>query len=112
MTARISMLETIDGVQFKTRFHMHDHMFIALNNDVIIAVKSRKHYIFVFVRSEDGVFDCITDIYIEKDSPNLAEIFIFAQGLTTANLSVDTKASLRFDVEKSKRLKEKTFSDF
>lgn len=112
MTARISMLETIDGVQFKTRYHMHDHMFIALNDDVIIAVKSRKHYVFVFVRSEDGIFDCITDIRIDKDSPNLAEIFVFAKGLTNANLSVDTNASLQFDIERSKRLKEKTFNDF
>lgn len=112
MTARISILETIDGEQFKTRYYMNDRMFISLKENVIIAVKSKNPTIFVFIKSEDGIFDCITDIHIDKETTTLAEIFIQAKGLINANLSIDSNVTLQLDIEKSKKLKEKTFFDF
>lgn len=112
MSDRIAMLETINGEQFKTRYYMNDRMFISLKEDVIIAIKSNHPSIFVFIKSEDGIFDCISDLQIDKESPNLAEIFICANGLINTNVSLGSNVSLQVNIEKSKKLKEKTFFDF
>ncbi|WP_107839538.1 hypothetical protein [Metasolibacillus meyeri] len=112
MTARISMLETIDGKQFKTRYHMHDRLFISLKEDVIIAVKQNHPSMFVFVKNQDGVFDCISDIQIDKETPTTAEIWIHTKDIINTNISDAKDVTVQLDIEKSKRLKEKTFFDF
>ena len=112
MTARISMLETIDGKQFKTRYYIQDRMLVSLKEDVIIAVKSKSSSIFVLIKNEDGIFDYVGNIQIDKETPTLAEIFIDTTGITSSKISVGSNVTVQLDIEASKKFKEKTFFDF
>lgn len=124
MKKRTSQLETINGQQFLTRYHQNDLDFIPLKKDVIIGCSKFSTGILIYVRSEDGIFDYIGDIQIDKEVNDETEIFIHSTGIETINLnhsdSLEIKVNkdslknvtVKINDSKSKQFAEKKFFDF
>ncbi|QBK26710.1 hypothetical protein [Ureibacillus thermophilus] len=121
---RITLLETVDGKQFKSRYHDTERTYFALKEDIIISCSKYSSGILVFARDEDDVFDYIGDIQIDKEDIGLTEIYIHSRGIQSLQLNHSDHlgitvnndslkdVTIQIDEAKSKQFKEKKFFDF
>lgn len=123
MNKRTTSLETVNGQQFLSRYHDNEREYFALKDNVIIGCSKYNSGVLVLVRSDDGVFDCISDIQIDKEENDKTEIYIHSRGIESLQLNHSDVMSLvvnnnplkdvviSIDNGSAKQFKEKKFFD-
>ncbi|OCS91762.1 hypothetical protein [Caryophanon latum] len=112
-TVRTTMLETVDGEQFHSRYHLHNSSFYRMSEKVIISIKNGRQGIDVFVKSNDGIYDFVGDVSFDKSDSlkETANVLFHSKGINGFRYDGDTIIDIELDAKKAREYKEKSFFD-